>query len=102
MRSRLYRMDLKASPYAYIAPFFILFLVFGIFPLIYTVWLSFHTVTSYDINQMAWAGVHNYTSLWHNAQFWNALRNTVFIGVVSAVPQLMMALGLAHMLNYKL
>jgi cellobiose transport system permease protein len=101
-RSRLYRWDLKASPYAYIAPFFVLFLVFGVFPLIYTVWVSFHSVNSYDIGQMTWVGTKNYSNLLHSSDFWNALRNTAVIGVVSAVPQLLMAMGLAHVLNYRL
>ncbi len=34
--------------------------------------------------------------------FWNAAKNTLTIGIVSTVPQLLMAMGLAHILNYKL
>ena len=33
---RLSRLDIKVSPYLYIAPFFVLFGVFGLFPLVYT------------------------------------------------------------------
>ncbi|MEO6810066.1 MAG: sugar ABC transporter permease, partial [Isosphaeraceae bacterium] len=33
---RLSRLDVKASPYLYIAPFFILFALVGLFPLVYT------------------------------------------------------------------
>ena len=97
-----YRLDLKASPYLYLAPFFLLFLAFGIFPLVYTIWLSFHSVNSYDISQTAWVGAANYVRLWHDSFFWNALRNTAFIAVVSTVPQLLMALGLAQLLNYRM
>ena len=39
-RHRLSRWDVKVSPYLYIAPFFILFAIFGIFPLLYTAWVS--------------------------------------------------------------
>ena len=39
-RRRLRRVDAKVSPYLYIAPFFILFAIFGIFPLLYTAWVS--------------------------------------------------------------
>jgi cellobiose transport system permease protein len=101
-RSRLYKLDLKASPYGYLAPFFLLFLAFGIFPLGYTIWVSFHSVNSYDISQMAWVGAANYVRLWHDSLFWNALRNTAFIAVVSTVPQLLIALGLAQLLNYRM
>jgi cellobiose transport system permease protein len=99
-RSRLYRLDTKASPYAYIAPFFLCFAAFGLFPLIYTGWLSLHEV---QLGTHAkWVGFRNYTELWDNTFFWTALRNTFTLGVISTVPQLMMALGLAHLLNYKL
>ena len=39
-RRRLRRVDTKLSPYLYIAPFFVLFGIFGIFPLLYTAWVS--------------------------------------------------------------
>ena len=39
-RRRLRRVDAKVSPYLYIAPFFILFAIFGLFPLCYTAWVS--------------------------------------------------------------
>lgn len=51
---------------------------------------------------MEWRGLDNYTALLRDDFFWTALRNTFTIGVVSTVPQLLMALGLAHLLNYKL
>ena len=99
-RSRLYRLDTKASPYVYIAPFFLCFAAFGLFPLIYTGWLSLNEV---QLGTHAhWVGFRNYRQLWDNTFFWTALRNTFTLGVISTVPQLMMALGLAHLLNYKL
>ena len=45
--------------------------------------------------------LHNYTGLLDDEFFWTALRNTFTLGVISTVPQLMMALGLAHLLNYR-
>ncbi|MEW1860126.1 sugar ABC transporter permease [Streptomyces sp. NBC_00669] len=99
-RAKAYRLDTKASPYAYIAPFFLCFAAFGLFPLIYTGWLSFHQV---ELGTHAnWVGLRNYTALWDNSFFWTALRNTFTLGVISTVPQLMMALGLAHLLNYQM
>ncbi|MFG2693691.1 carbohydrate ABC transporter permease [Kitasatospora sp. NPDC048407] len=101
-RSRLYRLDLKASPYAFIAPFFLCFAAFGLFPLIWTGWLSLHYVDLLKPDVLEWKGLDNYTRLWSNDQFWTALRNTFTIGVISTVPQLLMALGLAHLLNYRM
>ncbi|MER6098846.1 sugar ABC transporter permease [Streptomyces sp. NPDC001728] len=100
LRSTLYRWDLKAVPYVFVAPFFLTFAAFGLFPLIYTGWLSLHRVELGGDAQ--WKGLENYTDLATSEFFWNALVNTFTIGVISTVPQLLMALGLAHLLNYKL
>lgn len=101
-RSRLYRLDVKATPYVFVAPFFLLFAAFGLFPLIWTGWMSLHSVSTLAPGRMTWNGFGNYTLLWHDHVFWKSLRNTVTIGLLSAVPQLLAAMGLAHLLNYRL
>ncbi|MEV8309066.1 sugar ABC transporter permease [Streptomyces flavidovirens] len=101
-RSRRYRWDTKYSPYAFVAPFFVFFAAFGVFPLLYTGWSSLHRVSLSAPNEMEWVGLHNYTRLLGDEFFWNALRNTFTIGIISTVPQLLMALGIAHLLNYRL
>ncbi|AGP57622.1 ABC transporter permease [Streptomyces rapamycinicus NRRL 5491] len=95
-------MDVRWSPYAFVAPFFVFFAAFGLFPLLYTGWASLHQVELTNPTHMEWAGWHNYSRLWEDEFFWKALRNTFTIGVISTVPQLMMALGIAHLLNYRL
>ncbi|MGW0553822.1 carbohydrate ABC transporter permease [Streptomyces sp. NPDC002926] len=90
------------SPYAYIAPFFTLFAAFGLFPLIYTAFVSLYRVELQTPGEMEWRGFGNYTALLDDEIFWTALGNTFTIGVLSTVPQLVMALGLAHLLNYRL
>jgi cellobiose transport system permease protein len=100
--SRLRRGLARLSPYAYIAPFFALFAAFGLFPLLYTAYVSLYRVELQTPGEMEWRGLGNYTALFGDDYFWTALRNTFTIGVISTVPQLLMALGLAHLLNYKL
>ncbi|MFJ8195459.1 carbohydrate ABC transporter permease [Streptomyces sp. NPDC096152] len=100
--SRRWQRDVRWSPYAFVSPFFLLFVAFGLFPLIYTAWASLHTVELTAPTDMHWAGLRNYTRLLDDDFFWNAARNTLTIGVLSTVPQLAMAMGLAHILNYKL
>ncbi|WP_431040541.1 carbohydrate ABC transporter permease [Streptomyces sp. P1-3] len=101
-RGLRYRWGLKATPYAYVAPFFVLFGAFGLYPLVYTAWLSLHDVQLVDLDARSWAGFSNYSTLLTSPRFWKALCNTFSLGVISAVPQLLMALGLAHLLNYRL
>jgi cellobiose transport system permease protein len=101
VRERISRLDTKASPYLYVAPFFLIFAVFGAFPLIYTGWVSL-TDRNLLNPTVHWVGLSNYTSLFHDSYFWNAVENTLGIWVISTVPQLCFALGLAHLLNTQL
>ena len=38
--ARRHRWDTKFAPYGYVAPYFLIFGVFGLFPLLYTIWVS--------------------------------------------------------------
>jgi len=99
-RSLLYRWEGRSAPYVYVAPFFLIFLAFGLFPLLYTAWISLH---QYRLgSRMKWIGLDNYVWLFTNEKFYNSLFKTFTIGIISTVPQLLLALGLAHMLNYRL
>jgi cellobiose transport system permease protein len=97
-RRRLRRFDLKVSPYAYVAPFFLIFIAFGLFPLGYTAYVS---LTDRNLLSPTWhfVGLHNYAQLIHDSYFWNAVENTLGIWVISTLPQLILALLLAHLLN---
>ena len=88
--------------YAYVAPFFLLFAGFSLYPFLYTAWVSLHDTNLSNIDGASWVGLDNYTKLLHSEFFWNAAKNTLTIGILSTVPQLCMALGLAHLLNYRL
>ncbi|MEU1052209.1 sugar ABC transporter permease [Streptomyces sp. NPDC005876] len=100
--SRRWQRDMRWSPYAFVSPFFLLFIAFGLFPLIYTGWASLHQVELTAPTDMSWVGLKNYTRIFDDDFFWNAAKNTLTIGIISTVPQLLMAMGLAHILNYKL
>jgi cellobiose transport system permease protein len=94
----LSRLDMKASPYLYIAPFFVIFAIFGAYPLAYTAWVSLH---DWDIlaDEHPFIGLDNYADLLKDTDFWNSVVNTLGIFVISTVPQLLLALWLANLLN---
>jgi cellobiose transport system permease protein len=98
---RSVRPGSKAA-YAYIAPFFVVFAAFSLYPWLDTAWVSLHNVRLTTYDKQTWVGLGNYRNLFSNTFFWNALRNTISIGIISTVPQLCMALGVAHLLNYRL
>ncbi|MEV6986921.1 sugar ABC transporter permease [Sphaerisporangium sp. NPDC051017] len=95
------RLDLKATPYFLISPYFLLFAVFGLFPLVFTLWVS---MQDYGLagGEASFTGLDNYTKLLADGDFWNAVVNTVGIFVLATVPQLVLALLLANALNKRL
>jgi len=101
LRARVRRLDGKVSPYLYVAPFFVIFGVFGVFPLVYTGYISLTDRTLLNPTSH-WIGLHNYSELLHDSYFWNAVENTLGIWALSTVPQLILALLLAHVLNTRL
>jgi cellobiose transport system permease protein len=101
LRQRLSRADVKFSPYVYIAPFFILFGVIGLFPLLFTAYVSLFDRDLLD-DHGTFIGLRNYTDLLADSQFWNALVNTISIFVLSSGPQIVIAVLLAALLNTKL
>ncbi|MEW2374875.1 sugar ABC transporter permease [Micromonospora sp. NPDC047812] len=93
----LTRLDLKYSPYLYIAPFFVIFGIFGLYPMLRTAWMSLHDWNL--IGDHSFIGVDNYVALVKDEYFWNATLNTFGIFLLSTIPQLLLALFLANLLN---
>ncbi|QHT56354.1 sugar ABC transporter permease [Cellulomonas sp. H30R-01] len=95
------RWDVKLSPYLYISPFFILFGVTGLFPLIYTAWVSMHD-WHLIAGQGDFVGLKNFGYVLQEPNFWKAIRNTFSIFLISTIPQLMIAIVLAALLDANL
>src|ERR1700710_1107606 len=82
------------AAYAFIAPFFLIFAAFSVYPWLDTAWVSLHDTRLTTYHQSNWLGLSNYRNLFTHKFFWNALKNTVTIGILATVPQLLMALGI--------
>lgn len=95
---RLSKWDVKFSPYLYISPFFILFAIVGLFPIIFTGVISF---MDWDLvrNSGKFIGFDQYIWILQQPHFWTALRNTFSIFILSTVPQLILAIFIATMLD---
>ena len=98
---RLSKWDVKVSPYLYISPFFIIFAIVGLFPLIYTGYISF---LNWDpiLRSGEFVGFKNFAWVFGQDQFWLALRNTFGIFLLSAVPQIIFAMIIAAVLDSNL
>ena len=51
----------RFAPYFFISPFFVIFVVFGLFPLLFSIYLSFHRwEPAAGLEAMNWVGLENY------------------------------------------
>jgi ABC-type sugar transport system permease subunit len=94
LASRLWE---KMAPYVFISPFFILFAVFGAFPILFSLWLSFHDWKGLRAGD--WVGLGNYTTLLADPQFRTAIGNTFILGFIYVPLMVVASLGLAAVLN---
>ena len=101
-RMRFSRWDVKYTPYLLIAPFFIIFAIFGLFPLLYNGVVSLRDWRLDDPSLDGWAGLQNYRDLLGDEDFRKAVVNTFGIFLLSTIPQLVIALLLASVLNRRL
>ncbi|MGK5519333.1 carbohydrate ABC transporter permease [Micromonospora sp. URMC 107] len=101
-RTRLHRFDTRYAPYLLIAPFFLLFAVFGLFPIVFNGVVALRHWRLDDPTLTGWAGLENFRRLFTDDDFFNALSNTFGIFLLSTVPQLLLALIVASLLNRKL
>ncbi|MET0930172.1 MAG: sugar ABC transporter permease [Aeromicrobium sp.] len=100
-RDRFTKAEARFAPYAFVSPFFVVFAIFGLFPLIYTFWVSLHD-WSLLAGDQGFVGLDNYRELMQDPDFWRALTNTVGIFVLATIPQLILATVLAQVLNSRL
>jgi len=91
------KLNKKVAPYVFIAPFFILFAIFGIFPILFSLFLSFHLWDG--MSAMEFVGLGNYTYVLSDPLFWKSLSNTFIIFLMTTIPQHVIALGLAYILH---
>ena len=89
---------MKASPYLYVSPFFVLFALIGLFPLGYTFVVSVH---EWDLltGQGPFVGLDNFTAILSDRMFWNSIANTISIFLLSSIPQLTVAIIIAYLLD---
>lgn len=83
--------------YLFILPYFIAFLTFQLYPMIYTLILSFQTPLNMFENEFA--GLANYERLFSTALFYQTIGNTWYIWLVNFVPQIVIALFLGVVLS---
>lgn len=87
------RHRLKVIPYFYIAPFFILFAIFLLYPVLNSFWISFHK--QQGISTPTFVGLQNYINLLSDPRFKQSVINSTFYAFGSVFIQLPLAFILA-------
>jgi multiple sugar transport system permease protein len=88
------------APYLLVSPFLVLFALFGLFPLLFSLWMAFQAwEPTAGLEAMRFVGLENFTFALGDAWFWKSLRNTLWLAMVSGLPQHLVALPLAVFIN---
>ncbi|QTN00457.1 ABC transporter permease subunit [Sediminibacillus dalangtanensis] len=85
------------SGYLYISPFYLLFAVFGLFPMLFSFYLGFQKWNG--LGEMEFVGLQNFRFVLSDPIFWKSLFNTAAIGIIGTLPQLIIGIILAYALN---
>ncbi|MFE9687603.1 carbohydrate ABC transporter permease [Streptomyces sp. NPDC002701] len=83
--------------YAAISPFYLLFLAFGLIPVGFSLYLSFHRWDG--LGPMEYAGLSQYRYLVTDTDFWSSIGNTLIIWALATFPMIFLAMVTAVMLN---
>ena len=85
------------SAYLFISPFFIGFAVFGLYPMFYSIYLSF---MQYNFKAPSvWVGLGNYQDIVRDPTFWISLKNTLILWLGTLPFQLLLAFIIASVIN---
>ncbi|WP_420810611.1 carbohydrate ABC transporter permease [Jiangella asiatica] len=91
------------TPYAFMAPFLVVFLTFVIAPALLGLWMSLHD-WDFMLEHRPFVGLDNYTALFDSTSavfemFWNGMKATAVFTVASVPLLVAIPLGLAVLLN---
>jgi len=91
----LFRRD--RAFYLVVAPFLLIFLVFSVFPVLFSFYLGFNQWDGFS--DPKWVGFENYFRAIRDPVFQKAVGNTVYLWFWSSVVTITLALGLAVLIN---
>ncbi len=82
----------------FIIPYFITFLLFGLYPIIYTFIISLQKWDGMSLDA-TFVGFNNYINLVHDPVFYQSIENTFIMWICAFIPQMVFALLLAVVFN---
>lgn len=91
--------NVKVTPYLFIGPFLVFYIVFFIVPSAYSLVLSFFQYRGYG--NAVFVGLKNYIALFQYSYFYSTLYNVFFYYIVHTIPMLALSFMLAYLLYSK-
>ncbi len=85
----------------FILPTIILLILMNIFPLIYSLFLSFTEYSVISADPPVWVGLENYTNILNDSQFWHYFGVTGTYALISVALQTLVGFSLAMLLRTK-
>lgn len=94
----------KYAPYIFVSPFFILYVIFSFFPNIFSFYASLTKWNPLDgLKGIEYIGFDNYRFLIQDDNYFSSsLVNSAIMGILGGIPQHLVALPLAYLLNNSL
>ena len=97
------RLSPKSAPYVFVSPFLILFGIFGVFPLLFSLYLAFQSwEPTSGVGAMDFVGFENFIFAVQDPWFWKSLKNTMWLGIASGLPQHLVAIPLAVFIHHNI
>ncbi len=88
------------TPYVLLVPFATLFLIFGLFPLLFSLFLAFQAwEPTSGLETMSYVGWDNFAFSLRDEWFWKSLKNTTWLAIAAGVPQHLVAIPLAYFIH---
>ena len=91
------RLRRRLAPYVFVSPFIALFAAFSVYPMLFTLRLSF--TDWHGAGTARWVGWGNYTYLLGSDAFWSSLGNSAVLWLLIVPVQIALALIVAVVLN---
>ena len=90
------RMGARRFKYAIIAPAIFVLLLVGLFPLVYSLIVSFQGLTMLE-QDTSFHGLENYARLFSDARLWKALLHTAIFTLIALPAELLLGLAMAYL-----
>ena len=92
------KLFITLKPYLFVAPALIIFLAFSIYPILNTIFLSFHEWDMISPTKN-FVGMKNYITLFHDLKFYQTLSNTFVYMILTVGLGVILAIALAMFLS---